>query len=210
MDGADESTTFTDSALGGNAPHTVTANGDAQIDTAQYRYGGASGLFDGTGDYLTAPDSADWDFGTDDFTIEAWVRFSGLASEWQRIVGEGTGITGVGPLKSGWSFMYKHDETKLVLHAYNGSTSFNKEVTWTASLNTWYHLAVSRSGDNLKFFVDGTQQGSTIDVSGHSYDREEANGVYIARQASGGGPDITYLNGHIDELRITKGLARYT
>jgi len=65
MDGADGSTTFTD-----EAGHTVTANGNAQIDTAQNVFGGASGLFDGSSGYLTVPDSEDWNFGTGDFTFD--------------------------------------------------------------------------------------------------------------------------------------------
>ena len=74
MDGTDGSTTFTD-AIG---THTVTAVGNAQIDTAQYKFGGASGLFDGTGDYLTIPDHADFNFGAGDFTIDFWVRFNAI------------------------------------------------------------------------------------------------------------------------------------
>src|SRR3972149_9214360 len=57
MDGANGSTTFTD-----EMGQAVTANGNAQISTAQSKFGGASGLFDGTGDYLSVPASADWDF----------------------------------------------------------------------------------------------------------------------------------------------------
>ena len=56
----------------------VTANGNARITTGQSEFGGASGLFDGSGDYLSTPDSADWYFGTGDFTIDFWVRFNAL------------------------------------------------------------------------------------------------------------------------------------
>ena len=73
FDGTDGSTTFVDSSPSGK---TVTAVGNAQIDTAQYKFGGASGLFDGNGDYLSVPDSDDWYFGTGDFTIDAWARFA--------------------------------------------------------------------------------------------------------------------------------------
>src|SRR3990167_10480500 len=55
--------------------HVITANGDAQIDTAQSKFGGASGLFDGTGDTLTIPDSDDFNFGAGDFTVEWFARF---------------------------------------------------------------------------------------------------------------------------------------
>ncbi len=74
MDGSNGSTNFVDSAQS----RSVTANGNAQISTSQYKFGGASGYFDGSGDYLTVPDSSDWTFGTGDFTIDLWVRFSAL------------------------------------------------------------------------------------------------------------------------------------
>ena len=63
----DASTTFTDDGVTG---HTITANGNAQIDTADKKFGAASGLFDGTGDYLTAPDHTDFDFSGGVFTID--------------------------------------------------------------------------------------------------------------------------------------------
>jgi len=65
-------------ASAGTTVHTVTAYGNAQIDTAQSKFGGASGLFDGAGDYLSTPDSEDWNFGSGDFTIDFWVRFNSL------------------------------------------------------------------------------------------------------------------------------------
>src|SRR3990167_5305793 len=77
MDGTDGATTFTDSS---DNAKTMTAVGNAQIDTAQSKFGGASGLFDGTGDWLTTPDSTDWDLGTGDFTIDFWIRFSSVAN----------------------------------------------------------------------------------------------------------------------------------
>ena len=74
FDGADASTTFTD-----ESGKTFTARGNAQLDTAQQKFGTASGLFDGTGDYIDTPDHADWFLGTGDFTIDFWVRFSDVA-----------------------------------------------------------------------------------------------------------------------------------
>src|SRR3989338_6322305 len=73
MEGADAGTTFTDTET---TPKAVTANGNAQIDTAQSKFGGASGLFDGAGDYLTIPSSSAFDFGTGNFTIDFWVRLA--------------------------------------------------------------------------------------------------------------------------------------
>ena len=70
MDGTDGSTTFTDSSSYARA---MTAAGNAQIDTAEFKFGTASGLFDGTGDSVQTPNGADFQF-LGDFTVEAWVR----------------------------------------------------------------------------------------------------------------------------------------
>ena len=59
----------------------MTAVNQAQIDTAQSKFGGASGLFDGTGDYLSSADSADWAFGSGDFTIDFWLRFATVTAQ---------------------------------------------------------------------------------------------------------------------------------
>jgi hypothetical protein len=75
FEGSDGSTTFVDDGATG---HTVTASGNAQIDTAQLKFGASSGLFDGNGDFLTVSDHADWVLGNLPFTIEGFVRFAGL------------------------------------------------------------------------------------------------------------------------------------
>ena len=71
FDGADASTTFTDSSL---APHTLTPHGAAQVDTAQKQFGTGGGYITGASDYLTLDSASDFTFGTGDFTIETWVR----------------------------------------------------------------------------------------------------------------------------------------
>jgi hypothetical protein len=68
FNGNDAGVVFTD-VIG----HTFTASGQAQTDTAEKKFGVSSGLFDGT-DYISSANSADWDFGTGDFTIEGWIR----------------------------------------------------------------------------------------------------------------------------------------
>ena len=73
FNGSNAATTTTDASDSG---HSITFNGTAQISTAQSKFGGSSVLFDGNSDYLTIADHADWDLGSDDFTIEYWVRFT--------------------------------------------------------------------------------------------------------------------------------------
>jgi len=72
MNGVDGSQSFVDDAVGGS--HTWTAYGNAQIDTAQSKFGGASGLFDGTGDWIDTPDSDDFDVLSGDFTVDLWIK----------------------------------------------------------------------------------------------------------------------------------------
>ena len=88
-DGSNNGTTFTDvSSEGGNTAHTCTANGNAVTSTAQYKFGTASGYFDGTGDYVAITGNlTDFQFGTDDLTIDFWMR-PGLLSSQQRIFGD--------------------------------------------------------------------------------------------------------------------------
>jgi hypothetical protein len=193
MDGTDASTTFTDHS---SSAKTVTANGNAQIDTAQSKFGGASGLFDGTDDYLTMADSADWDFGTGDFTVEGWFRFTAHTSIM-------VFLSNYLNASAGWYFRYRSDTGAL--NFGNGDVSLIS-VSWTPSDSVWYHITAARSGTSLRIFVDGTQVGSTAtdstNITGSS------TSMYVGTLFSGS--PLQDYNGWIDDLRITKGVARYT
>lgn len=189
-DGTDASTTFTDSST--NAK-TITANGNAQIDTAQKKFGTASYLGDGTGDYVSVSDSADFNFGTGDFTVDYWVRFSAVEYKWQFMWG--TDSTGISvSLQSGTTFwVYRVENTSY--------------VTSTAPLaDTWYHVALIRTSGTVRFFVNGTQLGTdatntaTLDMNTYS----KFIGTYVTD------PTTYSLNGWIDEFRVVKGTAAWT
>ena len=70
-DSTDGNTTFTDSSSTG---HTVTANGNVHHETDAQKFGDTAMYFDGTGDYLSIPDSDDWEFGNGDFTVDTWIK----------------------------------------------------------------------------------------------------------------------------------------
>lgn len=176
-------------ALSSTPGKTVAANGNAQIDTAQYKFGSASGLFDGTGDSISSADNADWDFGTGDFTIDFWVRWNSLA---------------------GTVLFSRNDSTDFRLHYNNVANTLTlnatsnpiKSESWTPSTNTWYHVAVTRSGTNLDFWINGTKLGTTTtDATDLTYSTD----LYIGDGAGGGAS----LNGWIDEFRWSKGVARW-
>lgn len=192
-DGTDGSTTFTDSSSGAKA---ITANGNAQIDTAFKKFGTGSGLFDGTGDYLTAADSADWDFGTGDFTIDTWVRFSTVSST-QAIcdVGKGGVAGGKGVL-----IRWVSSSNSWIVNI-NNSTVFDTGDTIAA--DTWYHLALTRSGSTAYLFRDGILKASVANSTNISGSTE---GLFVGIDQ----PLEVPLNGWLDEFRIVKGQAIWT
>jgi hypothetical protein len=200
MDGADASTTFTDSSL---TPKTYTAAGNAQIDTAQSVFGGASGLFDGNGDYISTPDSDDFNFGTGDFTIDFRVRFNSLPSStnyyyiYNQRVDAGNYVA---------LALYNNAGTyRWFFDVYSGAAQkVNSVRNTTVATGNWYHVALVRTGNDFKFFQDGTQVGATETDADAIPNLAAAVSI---GQWSGGGH---YLNGWLDEFRISKGIARWT
>ena len=195
FDGTDAATTADDES---DNDATLTFEGNAQIDTAQSRFGGACLLVDGTGDYVTAPDIADYNLPAD-FTIECWVRFNGAP---------GGAIDGIvlkwDPAGNQRSWMLAHNNGDLELfYTTNGSTQQSVSRTWNPVADTWYHIAVTRDGDTLRFFVNGLQLGADATVSDVFFD---STTVLRIGGNSGGNQ---YFNGWIDEVRIISGEARY-
>jgi hypothetical protein len=171
----------------------ITAVGNAQIDIAQSQFGGASALFDGTTDYLLVSPTTDFAFGTNAFTVELWFRRANTS---------GTCIIYDGRASGGFS-----DNTPVIYT--DGSTVYYYQGANRASTSfaatTWYHAAITRSGDDHKFWLNGTQIGSTYTNSGSV---TVASTLTIgADQASGGG--ALSMNGHIDEIRVSN-TARYS
>jgi hypothetical protein len=147
--------------------------------------------FDGTGDYLTIPTNPGFVFGTGDFTIEAW--FYIVSGAVGAIFDTRSGATGVTPLLffSSSQLRYYVNGADLILSGTTLSTA------------TWYHVALVRSSGSSKMYLNGAQTGSTaVDTNNFIL----TNTINIGR----GNDNANVLNGYIDELRITKGFARYT
>lgn len=201
-DGTDASTSFVEEGCS-SASKTISVNGNAQIDTAQSKFGGASGLFDGSGDYLTVADSADWAFGSGDFTQDLWVRFNALpaSGSYQSFVAQNVDANNYQEFYiANYSGTYA-----LEFYSYSGAV----EVVYvtgdiTPSINTWYHYAVTRSGNSWRVFADGTQVGATVTDSSSLPDFAASLTVGII------GTTTDPFNGWLDEIRISKGIARWT
>lgn len=187
-DGSNNSTTFTD-VIG----KTVTANGNAKISTADSQFGGASGYFAASSDYLSFSDSSDWDFGTGDFTVEAWIK----------ILTSVTGTHSILTLGQYYSVttgsMFYIQDGKITY--WGGSAVSESSASVTAG--AWVHVAWSRASGTMRQFTGGIlrkESASTLNFAPSTY--------------FGIGRDMQFANaslgGYIDDLRVTKGVARYT
>jgi hypothetical protein len=192
MDGANGSTTFTDNSP---TPKTVTAYGGAQISTADPIFGSGSGLFDGSNAYLQIADSADWAFGSGLFTVELFVRFASVSGI-QRIIGQSDS----GSTDLGWQ-VQKNSSNVIVA---NGGGSFPTLFGTTAvTAGPRYHVALTGDGATARLFVNGV-----LEVSGAYTSVADSASVLGIGQL--GAYATNRLNGRLDEVRITKGVARYT
>jgi len=171
--------------------------GNAQISTTQSKFGGSSMYFDGN-DKCVMPYTQNFNLGTT-YTIEAWI-YPTTVSGYQRI------FDIVNSATSSPAFLdVALNGTALVseLRTANGG-GVTTISGGTVSANTWSHVALSVSAGSAKLFLNGTQVGSTTTLSA----LPDQNFVGIG--GIGNSLTIDYLTGYIDDLRITKGYARYT
>ena len=183
FDGSNGSGVFTD-----EIGHTFTKTGTPTISTAQSVFGGASGFFP-SGNHALKSTDADFLL-TGDFTIEGWVRFT--ASSWADVLAIRNPSTG-----SNFN-IYKTSAENLLFSL--GATS--KQVA--VSLNTWYHFAYVRAGNTWSAYVDGVEIGAPSVTTDALSGAVEFTIGYNANVAGAG------INGYIDDVRVTNGVARYT
>ena len=172
-------------------------NGGAVGSTTQVKFAGTKSMyFDGSNDYITlSPDSLQ--LGSSDFTIESWVYKTTTTAGClfsKRVSWEAGAITMAQDLSAGTIQIYFYE--------YNVSTPI---LSASSVRNSWYHVAVTRSGSTWRLFIDGTQ----VDTETSSVTILNNNGdLKIGRDDYGSGR--WYLGGYLQDFRMTKGLARYT
>ena len=175
------------------AKNDIVTVGNAQVSSTQIKYGTGAMYFDGTGDWLQSPSSSQTlAFATGDFTVECWVNFAtnnGTYNPFVRYDGSGT-----------FDFGYDYSVAQI---KYNGSGAIFA-ISQTFTVGTWYHVALTRASGSSRLFVDGTQVGSTATGDTNNY----ASGAFKVGGSSYSGSHV--MSGYIDDLRITKGVARYT
>ena len=194
FDGSNGSTTFTDSSP---VPKALTAYSGAAISTVQSQYGGASAYFPGSsGNRITVPAGDHFNFGAGDFTIEALVYVTSLADN--RTIISQYGFSG----NRAWDLLVVSGMPHFRCTS-NGSSDIIGLFAQTVQTNAWHHIAVTRDASQFRLFLNGSlaqTQSSSAPVFSSSFT------AAVGYNQEGAWPFV----GYIDELRITKGVARYT
>ena len=173
--------------------------GNAQVSSAQAKFGTTSAYFDGSGDYLSMPSSPSLILGSSNFTAEAWFYAPSTVSSTQQIMGSWDG-------SSTLSWTVGLGATNKVLFVISTTGAYNPAFdiisTATFSTGTWNHLAFVRNGSAFNLYLNGVSVASLTNSSAlYSYPQ----GTKI-----GGNTNSQWFNGYLDDVRITRGYARYT
>ena len=168
--------------------------GNAQISTSVKKYGTGSLAFDGTGDWLLGPNTTVQQLAAGDFTIEGWVYLNAI--------GVAYGIVSKGAAATGWSVNITSGNKLQFSY-----TAANLTGATSLAASTWYYVTVVRSGSasgNVKIYLNGTLDATSATAVTDNF--TQTSSLYVGASRTG----TTALNGYIDDLRITKGVARYT
>ena len=178
----------------GTMKNNLETVGNASVSTAVVKYGSGSMAFDGTGDYLVTPSSPVNTLGSGDFTIEFWAYPSNTSAGYRALVSSENynGTTG------GWS-TYQNG-TAIEVWLTSGQV-INATSVLTAT--TWQHIALSRASGTVRLFVNGTSVASASSSAEWTGQR-----IFIGDN-NVSGTDY-FFNGYLDDIRITRGIARYT
>jgi hypothetical protein len=200
MDGENGSTDFIDSS-----PRTkiVTPQGGASITTSNFRFGGASGFFNNTDAYLTTPDDVDFDISTGDWTFELFCRI--FPVEFDILIDKAVSF-GYFPFQlrvanNRFNVRGYTNELPIPSLAYNLGVSAGPIVV----PGTWYHVAATRRTNTFYLYVNGALVDS---ITNNNFDSlyYSVSPLSIGATSNGQGR----VAGNIDDLRITKGIARYS
>jgi hypothetical protein len=169
--------------------------GNAQISTTQSKWGGSSIAFDGTGDYLVGASNPQIAVGSGDFTIEMWIYLTA------NFDGTGQGLV-TAAYNTNFAVIGVNGGAGNRIEFYVVNSVLTSGTNYI-SLNTWTHLAFTRASGTTKIFFNGNQVASSTSLTGNG----AAAPVYVGTLSHATGQVMT---GYLDDLRITKGFARYT
>jgi hypothetical protein len=196
FDGSHESSSFEDD---GPNSFSITNNGTPIISTTQSKFGGSSAYFNGSS-YISLPASDKWNLSSGDFTIEGWIYYT-ADGQYRGIIGSRQNSTG-----SGWC-LYIHPNGTFYMGSVVIGQGYSDRQLNTTSIpaNTWTHFAFVKSSDGYRVYLNGVAGSLLALTSGLEY--QSSQNLVIGALGSQG--EYPFL-GYIDELRFTKGLARYS
>lgn len=180
------------------ANRTITNNSSVAVskDLEPKKLGIGSAKFDGTTGYLSVPDSTDWDFRTGDFTVDFWA--------WPLSLTTNNTYIEIGSWDDSGHTVLIRQDTPSSLCIYIMGTGYCKAFTPLIN-NKFYHIAVVRKVGVMRLFIDGKKVDPDNNVSS---DIQISNEVRVGHSVHPGG-STQFFNGYIDELRISKGVARW-
>jgi hypothetical protein len=201
LNGAEGGTTFIDN---GYAQRTVTSVNGASTTTLESKFGGSSGYFiNASQQTLTVPASDDWNFGSGDFTVHGFINWK----NWHNATGFIT--TGVVGTKFGWQLWKNSDRLKFVING--GWPIITTGTQLLTEENVWYHVAVTRSGNNWKTYIDGVVVGT---YGGGDTIADQSAPLILGQGFGGSGwpPSWSasadqFMDGWMDEWKVIKGEA---
>jgi hypothetical protein len=200
------STTFVDDASTNN--FAVTINGDTKPNSFNpYTPGYYSNFFPNapTGaNGFFVPDNDGFNFGSGDFTVEAYINLTAsrpTGGETAAVVYAQCGNIASNSNRSHGLQIF--NTSFIFYYTVNGTDDLGVTWNYTFNLNTWYHVAVTRSGTSVRGFVNGSQIGSTS-TNSNTYNSGTLFYIGITDTSNNA------FNGYLDDIRITKGFARYT
>lgn len=155
---------------------------------------GKSLYFDGTGDYLTAPYNIQYQMVNEDFTIEAWVYRNVVGAE------HNIAVTRSSASSDGWNVRINSSNTLQFYFTGGGSVT----STGTIPAGVWTYITVVKSGNTAKLYINGVNDGTNAAI-GTGTANSQALRIGVDNSNAAG-----YMNGYISDLRITKGVARYS
>ena len=175
----------------------LVSAGSAQASTTVAKWSPTSAYFNGSASYLYAPPNTAFAFGTGDFTVEGWVYFNSVSGNQPICQSDALGSS----TNNKWYLNCAGGQLVLATH---GSGGFSCSTPFTPSTSTWYYVTATRASGTVRLFVNGVSGTVTTSGTPSGYNLGQ-NGLTV-----GGISSPAYLNGYMQDLRLTKGVARYT
>jgi len=182
--------------------NTITAYNGAAISTTQQKFSNSSIYFDGSNDYFNISMNSLFNFGTGDLTVDFLVYLNSLSA-----------------LNMIVSLLNNQGISALIFYtsATTGATNFyssSNDVSWdivnggsagSLSVGQWYHVAIIRESGYFKIYIGGSlSYTSSYSSTSLAYDTS------FVSQIGGRSAYSNWSNCYMQELRISKGIARWT